>query len=99
MPECLICGNDHLDVDESCSRAADRRKVELTVRADQLRVAENERRRAEGAREERGAVVRWLREEGLRLGAHSDIWQLEHCVDRLADEIEAGEHRKEAPGV
>lgn len=58
--------------------------------AAEIRPKENIDRQA-GAREEREAVVRWLRAEEKSLDHPFDI-----LAGRLADEIEAGEHRKEA---
>lgn len=60
---------------------------------DQSRIAENEKRRAEGAREEREAVVRLISEDPRLQG-----WRLEPVVEAyrrlLLDLLHAGEHRK-----
>lgn len=54
--------------------------------------------REDGAREEREAVTGWLNSWASHLAAHPHRTDVE-LIWWIAKQIEAGEHRKEAPSV
>lgn len=100
MVDCIVCGYQHIDTDESCTSAALRRTHAKLVGEKVARI--------EGAREEREAVLRVIYSRSLGSGQvsspeHPDRPSVPVLLVPVAvlqalgrgERFEAGEHRKE----